>query len=59
MRTIFMSGYTQSVVATQGVDDDAPCIIKPFTSDEVVRSVRRALDGLPAETHANECLTRS
>jgi two-component system cell cycle sensor histidine kinase/response regulator CckA len=45
MRTVFMSGYTQSVMMTQGVDEDAPCMIKPFSADDVTRTVRAVLAG--------------
>jgi two-component system, cell cycle sensor histidine kinase and response regulator CckA len=54
MRTIFMSGYTQSVVMTQGIDEAAPCIIKPFSAEDVTRTVRATLDGV---TVTDRCAT--
>jgi len=45
LRVLFMSGYTdQSVVQRAGIDRGLPFVQKPFTAEELVRQVRRALE---------------
>ncbi|HET6899160.1 MAG TPA: ATP-binding protein, partial [Vicinamibacteria bacterium] len=42
---VYMSGYTSGAIAKQGVlDDGAILLAKPFTAEELARSVRLALD---------------
>jgi PAS domain S-box-containing protein len=40
---LFMSGYAPEIVAAQGVDEGGSLISKPFTRDELLAAVRRAL----------------
>src|SRR5207248_8410402 len=55
MRTIFMSGYTESVVVGQGVAfGEAQYLNKPFSAEELTRLVRQSLEEVPAAA-----LTRS
>ena len=45
LKVLFMSGYTASVIASQGVlDDGINLISKPFTISDLVATVRRVLD---------------
>jgi signal transduction histidine kinase/ActR/RegA family two-component response regulator len=49
IRTIFMSGYTESVVVNQGVAfGEALYLDKPFTAEGLTRLVRQALEQAPA-----------
>ena len=44
-KTLFMSGYTASAVARQGIlDKDTSFIHKPFTPASLARNVREVLD---------------
>ena len=46
MKVLFMSGYTDDVIADHGVlDAGTPFIQKPFAPDVLVRKVRDVLDG--------------
>jgi two-component system, cell cycle sensor histidine kinase and response regulator CckA len=46
-RVLYMSGYTDGEVATQGVLDPGRSILhKPFTQDELIRQVEEALIGI-------------
>jgi two-component system, cell cycle sensor histidine kinase and response regulator CckA len=46
-KVLFMSGYSQDVIAHQGVLEKGVNLIeKPFSSDELLRKVREVLDGL-------------
>jgi CheY-like chemotaxis protein len=48
IRTIYMSGYTDSTVVHQGVMSRSVAFLdKPFTSEELTREVRRVLDEQP------------
>ena len=43
---VFMSGYTDSDLPLRGARGEvAPLLAKPFTTDELLTIVRRALDG--------------
>jgi len=45
-RVLYMSGYTDGEIATQGVHDARASILhKPFTQDELIRRVEEALMG--------------
>ena len=45
-RVLFMSGYSDEVLADHGVvKSSIPLLAKPFTSNELARAVRRTLDG--------------
>ncbi len=45
LRVLYMSGYTeQSAVRNGGIDPDLPFVQKPFTSADLIRQVREALD---------------
>jgi two-component system, cell cycle sensor histidine kinase and response regulator CckA len=45
LRVLYMSGYTdQSAVQKAGIGRGLPFVQKPFTADELVRQVRRALE---------------
>lgn len=45
IRTVFMSGYTDDVIASQGLlDSSAELIVKPFTVQSLTGKVRNALD---------------
>nr|MBP8272798.1 response regulator [Acidobacteriota bacterium] len=47
-RVLFMSGYSDEVLADHGVvESSIPLVLKPFTSADLARSVRRMLDGPP------------
>lgn len=50
LRVLYMSGYTeQSAAQRAGIDRSIPIVHKPFTSAELLRQVRQALDRrLPA-----------
>ncbi len=51
MRVLFMSGYTDNVVAHHGLlDDHAPFIPKPFTPYSLTAKVREVLDQVPVNT---------
>jgi PAS domain S-box-containing protein len=43
-RTVYMSGYTEDVIAEHGILDGEPLIQKPFDSDGLLQSVRQVLD---------------
>lgn len=46
LRVLFMSGYTDDVVASHGIlEQGTNFLAKPFTIREIARAVRRALDG--------------
>jgi len=46
IKTLFMSGYTENVIAHHGVlDAGVHFISKPFTESSLSRMVRRVLDG--------------
>ncbi|HPQ72137.1 MAG TPA: PAS domain S-box protein [bacterium] len=46
LKALFMSGYTENIVAHHGVLDDGVSFIqKPFTIETIARMVRRVLDG--------------
>ncbi|MFH1469999.1 MAG: response regulator [Pseudomonadota bacterium] len=46
MRVLFISGYVDSAIARQGaIDPGAPFLGKPFSALELMRAVRRVLDG--------------
>jgi FixJ family two-component response regulator len=45
-RVLFMSGYSQDLMFHQGVlDEGVRLITKPFAADDLLRTVREALDG--------------
>jgi two-component system, cell cycle sensor histidine kinase and response regulator CckA len=49
VRVLFMSGYTDDVIAHHGVLEQGVAFIqKPFTVDDFSRKVREALDGPPS-----------
>ncbi len=42
---VYMSGYTSGAISKQGVLDDGAILLeKPFTAEQLARSVRLALD---------------
>ncbi|MCD6326559.1 response regulator, partial [bacterium] len=44
-KTVFMSGYTENVIAHSGVlDEGVEFISKPFTPDDLLRKIRRILN---------------
>ncbi|MEA2433712.1 MAG: two-component system, cell cycle sensor histidine kinase and response regulator CckA [Actinomycetota bacterium] len=43
-RTVYMSGYTDDVIAEHGVIDGEALIQKPFNSDALLQAVRQVLD---------------
>ncbi len=46
LKALFMSGYTENIVAHHGVLDDGVSFIqKPFTIETIARMVRQVLDG--------------
>ncbi len=45
LKIMFMSGYTEDVVARHGGIERAMLLHKPFTSDTLARTVRAVLDG--------------
>lgn len=48
LRTIFMSGYTDEIIARQGVLDDGVTFLqKPFGAEELLPLVRQALNNEP------------
>jgi signal transduction histidine kinase/ActR/RegA family two-component response regulator len=48
IKVMFMSGYTRDAVLRKGiVDQTATFLAKPFLPDQLVRTVRLALDGKP------------
>jgi FixJ family two-component response regulator len=52
LRVLFMSGYTDDVIAKHGlVDASAARLEKPLTQAALLRAVRSALDYVP--THAD------
>jgi PAS domain S-box-containing protein len=59
-KVLFMSGYTEDVISTQGVlDDNTAFIQKPFKPVELLRKVRGVLDSsrsdrIPASTSVEE-----
>ncbi len=49
LRVAYMSGHPEDTVDALGaLDEDAPLIRKPFTTNAIARAVRRALDAPPA-----------
>jgi FixJ family two-component response regulator len=49
MKVLYMSGYSDEVIASRGVLDSGICFLqKPFTPDGLRRRVRAILDGPPA-----------
>jgi PAS domain S-box-containing protein len=49
LKVLYMSGYTDDVIANHGVLDAGTHLIgKPFTASELTRKVREVLDGPPA-----------
>ena len=49
MRVLFMSGYTDDAVIRRGLLEPGMAFLgKPFTVEEMARTVRRALDGIAA-----------
>ena len=49
IKVLFMSGYTDDAVIRRGLLEPGMAFLgKPFTVDEMARTVRRALDGTPA-----------
>jgi CheY-like chemotaxis protein len=47
-KVLFMSGYSQDVIAHQGVLEEGVSLIeKPFSADDLLRKVRVVLDGGP------------
>jgi FixJ family two-component response regulator len=45
-KVLFMSGYSQGVIAHQGVLETGTSLIdKPFSEDDLLRKVREVLDG--------------
>jgi two-component system cell cycle sensor histidine kinase/response regulator CckA len=45
-RVLFMSGYAQPVLASQGTLDDGVALLeKPFTANDLLTAVRKRLDG--------------
>ncbi len=50
-RVLYMSGYTESAVACQGIStSDMVFLQKPFKADDLVSKVREALETPPGET---------
>jgi PAS domain S-box-containing protein len=48
VRVLFMSGYAQPVLASQGTLDPGVVLLeKPFTRDSLVAKIREVLDGAP------------
>jgi PAS domain S-box-containing protein len=48
MKVLYMSGYTDSFIAAQGVLDEGTHLLhKPFSEDELIRKVRTVLDYMP------------
>ena len=46
LKTLFMSGYTDSALESYGgMDSDSPFLQKPFSSGALVRKARDVLDG--------------
>ena len=46
LRMLYMSGYTDSVVVSQGIEEGGSRFLaKPFTPQVLVRKVREVLDG--------------
>jgi PAS domain S-box-containing protein len=47
VKCLYMSGYTDNIIAQHGVlDDDIQFIQKPFTSREILRKVREVLESI-------------
>jgi FixJ family two-component response regulator len=45
IKVVFMSGYTDEALGVHGVlDHDTQFIQKPFTSDDLLRKIREAID---------------
>ncbi len=48
LRTVFMSGYAHDMLGDDGViPSDSPFIQKPFTTNSLLKVIRRTLDGSP------------
>jgi len=46
LRVLFMSGYTENIIAPHGVLEEGFFFVqKPFSLKELARKVREALDG--------------
>jgi two-component system cell cycle sensor histidine kinase/response regulator CckA len=55
VKTLFMSGYTDSAIVHHGVlQEGMPFLQKPFTPDALVRKVRRVLDARTPAGELNE-----
>ena len=51
LRVLYMSGYTSGAVLKQGLlEGEISLLEKPFTSEQLARAVRRALDSGPRGT---------
>jgi two-component system cell cycle sensor histidine kinase/response regulator CckA len=57
IKTLFMSGYTDSSVVHEGVlQERMPFLQKPFTPDALARKVRRVLDSVAESTSSQNAL---
>ena len=53
MPVLFMSGYPDASIASYGVlDPDVDLLQKPFTSAQLLKRVRRALDAKSRSLHS-------
>ncbi len=43
LRIVFMSGYTQGIIGTQGIEADAALLEKPFTRKALLEAIAEAL----------------
>jgi CheY-like chemotaxis protein len=51
LKVLFMSGYTEDdVIRNAALEDGSAFLEKPFTPPALARSVRKMLDGPPAQT---------
>ena len=55
MKVLYMSGYTDSDLVRNGiVSGEVDCLLKPFSPDDLARTVREVLDRKPAPAAKQE-----